>query len=739
MNSYLNFELELADYQSSDGVTSFSVRVMASPKKRQDAEDKVIVELPNDLVRRQKDLQGRKFSEKEIIEFGEDLAKLLLPPPIRHNYFLSRAALKEQEGLRIQIRTSVARLAALAWEYIYVWAPDGSVEPMKDSGFLALDRKISIVRFRETQATTPGNEVVRIGALFSDGRESGHQELDMVREKHNLEQALIGVAGAELNTFPEGKQGGLLDWLTENNAQVFHFAGHGTIEKEPLAKFRSFKEEKNLVLVGEDGGEQLWDDERVAMLLRDRGIRLVVLSACDSGGTGPDNQASGGVPALVQSGIPAVVGMQFTVRDANAIAFSRQFYRALASGKLVDTAVSEGRQAIYQRPVEAERDWGVPVLYLQTDIALFPKPVKSIRSNLILLVLTLGIFGIWVALHVGPLWFDKTAKVLGVLGFTAAATPALFAFLKLLWSKAFDLAAPREQSSRLERILRNPLAKKILWPALVVVLGLTLTTSSVYLHQPDSDSDVSASMFLQSKHEGIGSESSVSGVSAQQEEFKKLTTNREETLKGGLFILPVPWRDLEIKVNAPEGWEWKGKEQNRVGNYIVSLSPLNSIHVKLTKKPFVLVRLLPTGSLYSELPAQAQIDAADSENMPDGWELRVFEGTKDGKLLGKIDRFRKGVAWISDQDKETLKQLIENENKNKSERNAQLRDCLSEDRVKKIIDESPLFLANIPLKGNIRIELFNIKRNEIKSNSIVELDGPSEEPYTNCLERTTSQ
>lgn len=83
------------------------------------------------------------------------------------------------------------------------------------------------------------------------------------------------------------------------------------------------------------------------------------------------------MPALTRAGIPAVVGMQFKVYDANAIAFSSIFYQTLAAGEPVDTAVREGRLAIYfNRSNDDERDWGVPVLYLHAEEeegVLFPR------------------------------------------------------------------------------------------------------------------------------------------------------------------------------------------------------------------------------------------------------------------------------------------------------------------------------------------------------------------------------
>jgi hypothetical protein len=70
--------------------------------------------------------------------------------------------------------------------------------------------------------------------------------------------------------------------------------------------------------------------------------------------------------------------MQYAVRDASAVAFSRAFYETLASGETIDAAVTDGRLAIFNRSdldsVPYERDWGVPVLYLRTTGGtLFPK------------------------------------------------------------------------------------------------------------------------------------------------------------------------------------------------------------------------------------------------------------------------------------------------------------------------------------------------------------------------------
>jgi hypothetical protein len=69
-------------------------------------------------------------------------------------------------------------------------------------------------------------------------------------------------------------------------------------------------------------------------------------------------------PALVRFEVPAVVANQYAIQDKCAIAFSRQFYCALAGGLPIERAVSAGRVAAYNVDPKG-RDWGVPVLYLR--------------------------------------------------------------------------------------------------------------------------------------------------------------------------------------------------------------------------------------------------------------------------------------------------------------------------------------------------------------------------------------
>src|SRR4029450_12448666 len=97
---------------------------------------------------------------------------------------------------------------------------------------------------------------------------------------------------------------------------------------------------------------------------------------------------AGVAPALAKVGIPAVVGMQFSVLDKSSIAFAYRFYRSLGFGLSLDEAVSEARKEI-QRCDPKGRDFGVPVLYFRCDeegdSVLFPvnmpAPEKAPRNR----------------------------------------------------------------------------------------------------------------------------------------------------------------------------------------------------------------------------------------------------------------------------------------------------------------------------------------------------------------------
>jgi hypothetical protein len=375
---YRNLDLEAFDYhRAEDGVGRFRVRVTGSPAGEQKHANAEEVTIPPDLRKRLRRLEKRTLDLPRMIALGEDLAGLLFPPRARELLMLSRAGLDDDEGLRIRLKVHTYALADLPWEYVYIPRPDTPPDQKGLDGFLVLDRRVSLVRYevmgqRLVSLDPVGAGPLRLVVLLADPDTPGYPHLDLDVERQNIEQALEEVPEISAEFYPDATVETLEDALTRE-AHVFHFSGHGQFEGDLGVAFGSVEGEGSVVLVGDDGGPFPFAAEKLAQNLRGRGVRLAVLGACEVGHRDQVNAWTGVVPALTRAGIPAVVGMQYTIRDRNAVAFSRRFYRALAAGQPIDAAVTDGRLAIFNRSGDDERDWGVPVLYLRTgEGVLFP-------------------------------------------------------------------------------------------------------------------------------------------------------------------------------------------------------------------------------------------------------------------------------------------------------------------------------------------------------------------------------
>ncbi|MBV9230749.1 MAG: CHAT domain-containing protein, partial [Chloroflexi bacterium] len=174
--------------------------------------------------------------------------------------------------------------------------------------------------------------------------------LDVEREKRRIETALADLAtkGLVQVTWIEGQTWqDLQQALTAGCWHIFHFIGHGG--------FRADSNEGVIVLEDETGQADYLSATQLGMLLSDhRWLRLVVLDSCEGARGSGHESFSSTAGTLVRQGIPAVLANQYAISDAAAMAFSSTFYRALAEGRAVDTAVSEARKAI---ALGEQRQW----------------------------------------------------------------------------------------------------------------------------------------------------------------------------------------------------------------------------------------------------------------------------------------------------------------------------------------------------------------------------------------------
>jgi hypothetical protein len=381
--NYHNFDLEAFDYRAEGGAAGFSVRVASSPAGDQPIHRAVRVSLPPDIRKRVAQLDRRELDLSGMIGFGRLLGDLLFPPDARGMFHRSLAGIGEG-GLRVRLRLDTIALADLPWEYAWVPRVDASPDFETRDGFLALNRLVSLARYEVmgqpvgTLTPVQGAPLRLVGALANPATpEFAPLNLDAERR-----QIAAGLAGTPVQ--PDFIEHANVDSMQDallRPAHLFHFAGHGAFKPQMGATLGSVEGKGAIVLEKAEGGAALFDADKLALMLHGRGIRLAVLGACQGGRRDGVNPWTGVAPALARAGIPAVIGMQFSVLDSNATAFSRAFYRALAAGQPIDAAVIEGRLAIMLRAREDERDWGVPVLYMRaSEGVLFPPAAAESRA-----------------------------------------------------------------------------------------------------------------------------------------------------------------------------------------------------------------------------------------------------------------------------------------------------------------------------------------------------------------------
>ena len=88
-------------------------------------------------------------------------------------------------------------------------------------------------------------------------------------------------------------------------------------------------------------------------------LQLVVLNSCQGARTTMADPFAGVATTLIQSGVPAVVAMQFEISDDAAIVFAEELYTNLIGRQdPIDAAVAEARKAIFVEIDEVE--WATP-------------------------------------------------------------------------------------------------------------------------------------------------------------------------------------------------------------------------------------------------------------------------------------------------------------------------------------------------------------------------------------------
>lgn len=259
------------------------------------------------------------------------------------------AALGQPLRLELCFPPEATDLAALPWELL--WDEGPLPLALAHDGASSIARRLDLPRALPPPRQSSGP--LRILAISP--RAGISAEVRQVERAARLDawQPLLDAGRATVIEVEPASRAAVVQALGAGPPpDIVHFYGHG----------RYLDGEGALLL--DDGPGAAWTPAATLAALFG-GVSLVVLHACQGAMLGASAPLVAGVAqALCANGVPAVLGMQLSVRAGAAGRAGALLYQALAAGRSLQDAVALARRALF---VE-ERDrvsWFVPALYLR--------------------------------------------------------------------------------------------------------------------------------------------------------------------------------------------------------------------------------------------------------------------------------------------------------------------------------------------------------------------------------------
>lgn len=315
------------------------------------------LEIENYLLKFGRSRRGTRRLDSINIEvaksFGKCLFEAVFDEEVRDAFYRSLDEAERQDaGLRLRLRlTSAPDLADLPWEYLY--------NP-SDDHFLCLSERTSLIRYLDLpMPIRPLAVKPPIKILVMISNPVNYPPLAVGEEWLKLKETLGILENQKhvtLERLEKATLAELQNRLGRRDYHVFHFIGHGGYDQRTR--------EGGLVMEDDYGQARLVGGKLLGALLRDeRTLRLALLNACEGARGSRQDLFAGPAQSLMQHGIPAVLAMQFEIKDEVAITFAREFYAALAQGQSLEAALADARKKIFFQGNELE--WAAPVLYLR--------------------------------------------------------------------------------------------------------------------------------------------------------------------------------------------------------------------------------------------------------------------------------------------------------------------------------------------------------------------------------------
>lgn len=364
LSTYLDFLIEVSAV-GDDQTYVIVVRSTAGEARQVTKLPITAAELENNLLKLENAILRSSDSayttlgahEHAVQTFGRTLFDFLLPGETRTLYYeCLREAAHHDRGVRLKLSLHTPALAALPWEFLY---------DARKRDFICLDPHTPLVRYTEMPQTPPPLAVappLQILGVIADPVDM-YARLNVQEEKRRITHAVRALEehGLVQLTWLEGQTWRDLQRIMRMGEvpwHIFHFIGHGGFDEQRSEGFIVLADD-------EQKSHHLYATQLARLLARQRAsLRLVLLNACDGARTGQQDVLSSTAATLINSGVPAVLAMQYAIADAAAVEFANTFYESLADNLPVDAAVAEARNAINFRNARS-LEWGIPVLHMR--------------------------------------------------------------------------------------------------------------------------------------------------------------------------------------------------------------------------------------------------------------------------------------------------------------------------------------------------------------------------------------
>lgn len=316
---------------------------------------------PDQALRREAKSDGadRPPDHELLVAYGQRLYGYLFGDGAKlQSFFEFNDAYRSRARLTLCLHPDAAPLYRLPWEYLH----DGDE-------FLCLGGRLLVNRLPQglgqlspPQTAPPLRVLVVIAGPDDQAELNVERELAVITDALDDAQreGLVALEILDYTTLPA-----LQDTLSRSDYHVLHYTGHGSYSERKGQGYLCFE--------NDEGKTHLVSaDDLRPLLVGERDLRLVILSACQSAQTGGLDAFDGVATGLLQADVPAVLAMQFSILDDSAIELARVFYTELARGQTPAQALLQARLAMRhldQARKSAQRrfDWGVPALYLRAQ------------------------------------------------------------------------------------------------------------------------------------------------------------------------------------------------------------------------------------------------------------------------------------------------------------------------------------------------------------------------------------